>query len=186
MNLRLKKKKSGFTLVEIIFYISILAILLVVAVNFLTGLIRAQKKAEIHRKVWENADYALRRVIFEIENAESVYACSTCPSVFDDDAGYLSLETAVLTPTGETTTYIDLYLNSADSRLYIKREGLEAEPITSDDVEVTKFHIKDLAFNAYNIPTSLQIEITVKQKGEPTKSEYRAETTLLTTASIKH
>lgn len=178
-------KKLGFTLIEVIVYISILSILLVVAVNFLTGLIQVQKKAELHRKVWENADYAAKRVVFEIENAKSIYACPTCSSIFDNDAGAISLETIINTPSGESTTYVDIYLNLADSRLYIKREGLEKDPITSADVEVSKFHLKDIAFDTYNIPTSVQIEIVVKQKGEPKKPQYKAETGIITTASIK-
>lgn len=183
----LKKKNNnrGFTLIEVIFYVSILAIVLVIAVNFLTLLMKSRAKTEIQRRVWENADYAVRRVVFEIKNAKSVYACLTCPSLFDNNVGYLSLETPLFAPSGETTTYVDLYLNPADSRLYIKREGFEAEPITSAEVEVSKFYLKDLAFDSDNIPTSIQVEINVKQKGAPLKREYRGEVKVISTATIK-
>lgn len=184
MILRFKNKNPGFTLIEVVVYVGILALLLVVLVNFITNLVKSNRKAEIHRKVWENADYATRRVFFEIENAKSVYYCSNCLTIFNDDAGQLDLETEMAPPSGETTTYVVLYRDITNSRLYIKREGFKKEAITSEDVEVTKFRLKGLNV-VNNIPRSIQIEITIKQKGDPSNPAYTATTELKTTATIK-
>lgn len=129
----------GFTLIETVFYVSIVtivtSILLLTVLNNLT----AYNKSESQQNMFQNAHDALEMIISEVRYAKSIYAPT---SVLDNDAGQLSLETAVDVPAGETTTFVDFYLDNGV--IYQKKEGETAAALTSDRVFITRLRFSDL------------------------------------------
>jgi len=133
------KAERGFTLIETIFYISIITVvtgvLLITVLNNLTS----YNKSESRQNMFANANDALETIIRDTKYAKSIY---TPTSIFDNDAGQLSLETAIGAPTGEITTFVDFYLDNGV--VYQKKEGEVALALTSERVVITKLRFSDM------------------------------------------
>lgn len=128
------KHNSGFTLLEIVLYVGLLMIVVVFANSFAVAIIRINASSELTEQARDNAHHTLDIIDKEVRLARSVY---TPTSVFGTSPGQLSLETGEQLPTGETTTYVDFYLD--DERVYMKREGLGPELIIGENIRVTNF-----------------------------------------------
>ena len=82
--------KKSFTLIEVLIYIAVLAIIVSVASSFFLWVIRANTKTKAMREVLDNTRRAMEIMTYEIKEAESIYVPT---STFDSHPGQLSLET---------------------------------------------------------------------------------------------
>lgn len=133
----------GFTLIETIFYVSIVTVVASILLLTVLNNLAAYNKSESQQNMFQNASDALKTIMNEVRYAKSIY---TPTSVLDSDAGQLSLETVVNAPTGETATFVDFYLDNGV--VYQKREGEEAVALTSDRVVITHLRFTDLVSGA--------------------------------------
>lgn len=129
----------GFTLIETIFYISIVTVVTSVLLLTVLNNLSAYNKSESQQNMFNNANDALRTIMNEVRYAKSIY---TPTSVLLTDAGQLSLETAMNAPTDEETTFVDFYLDNGV--IYQKKEGESALALTSDRVVITKLRFADI------------------------------------------
>ena len=171
------KMTRGFTLVEVLVYISILVIVVVVISAFLIWAIKTNAKAQVMRETLDNSRRAMEIMVYEIKEAENIYNPTTA---FDSHPGQLSLITKKHLPTGESLTYIDFYV--FDDRLCLKKESQDPICLTSDRVEVKNLVFSQIITN--QIP-SVQIDLQVDYKDTTGRAEYQASVNLRSVASLR-
>jgi type II secretory pathway pseudopilin PulG len=172
------KNGAGFTLMEILIYVGVLAIVILTISSFFLWITRSNAKAKAMRETLENAKRAMEIMTSEIREAESIY---TPTSVFSTSSGQISLETKKYLPEGEETSYIDFYL--CENHLCLKKEGENPIALTSDSVE-----IKNLEFNLITTTStlpSIQINLKVDYKNPQNRPELIASVILNSTVSLR-
>lgn len=170
--------KQGFTLIEVVIYIGLVAIIGIVLTSFATRMIRSNSNAQFTTEALNNARGAAGAITREIRHARGVYYPT---SVFDTHPGQLSLATRENLPAGEKETYVDFYVD--DNRLYLKRENEAAQLLTSQNVQVT-----NLVFTQLNTGVSasaVRVEITVAPDTQVADVATQSSVTLTTTAALR-
>jgi len=173
-----RRKQIGFTLVELLVYISVLTVISAAIVSFFFWAIKTNAKSRTAAEVSDNARRAMEIMVYEIRQATGVY---TPTSIFDANPGQLSLETKINPLNNETKTYEDFYL--ADNKLYLKKEGTAAEQITSDQVRVSNLVFKYIGASG-NL-ANVQIELKVEDNDSSNRPEFQAEINLISSATLR-
>lgn len=167
----------GFTLIEILVYVAVLAILVSAVSSYFLWMSHSNIKIRAMREVLDNARRTMEIMTYEIKEAKSIY---TPTSSFDSHPGQLSLEIKKYLPEGETTSYIDFYL--CGNQLCLKKESQNPITLTSDRVEVNNLVFSQVVTS--NV-FSIQIDLEVDYKAPADRPEYRASIDLTSTASIR-
>lgn len=142
MNTNIRKKKNGYTILETVVYVSILAIIVMTALGSILTMYRAFGKTKIERKVTTNGEVALERIVREIRAATSTKATS----VFQTHPGALALST------GETFTI-------SNGIAQVQEDAAPAQNLTSSDVSVTNFvFYKTVTSNSEMIKVEMTVE----------------------------
>ena len=170
---------KGFTLIELIVYVTVFAIVTTILTLFVFNFINAYTKIRIAKEVSESSQIAMETMLLEIRHAKDIYAPT---SSFDSHLGQLSLKTEKDTPTGEEISYIDFYLDE-DNRLCIKREGQESESLTPENIE-----INSLIFNYLTVDNveSIRIELLANYRNRTEKITHQATTTIISSANLRN
>jgi len=185
------KKITGFTLIELIIYVTVFAIVIVTLTLFVFNFINAYAKIRITKEVSESSQIAMEAMLLEIRHAKNIYIPT---SSFNTHPGQLSLETekdtpvgeettyVKDTPVGEETTYVDFFL-SENNQLCVKKEGQEAEPLTPENVK-----INSLIFNYLTTDESksIRIELLANYRQESGKITHQATTTIISSANLRN
>lgn len=172
------KTKKGFTLIELVIYVTTFAIVTTLVTLFVFNLIRVQTKTRIIKEVSENAQRAMELMLWEIRSAQDVHLST---SSFGTHPGQLSLLADQNTPDGENTTYLDFYLNQ-HGQLCIKREGSDPEPLVPENIKVTNLVFTHLTVNEVE---SVRIELSVSYNPPGPNIAYQATTTLTSSAVLR-
>ena len=175
VNYQLRRKSGGgFTLIEVLVYITVLAILIIPIFSLLIWSYHSNIKAKAMRETQEDASRTMDIIVREIKEAKSVYVPTT-------NSSQLSLETNNYLPADEETTYIDFFL--CGSSLCLKKES-SPDPvvITKDNVEVNKLVFTRIISGD---STSVQIVLGMKYKNPSNRPEYQATVNLTSTASLR-
>lgn len=136
--MHISSRRSGFTLIEVVVYVALLALLAVGSTTFFIGLFRSAVSVRGEQAAVLNAAVALQAAELEIRHADAVY---TPTSVFDSDAGQISLRTPRSVPTDHEFGYVDMYLDNGV--LYQKTDdGTNAVALTSGDVAISVFRVE--------------------------------------------
>jgi type II secretory pathway pseudopilin PulG len=173
------KNYKGFTLLEALLYIAVLAIIITVVGSFFLWVIRSNTKARVVRETLDNSRRAIETMSYEIKEAESIYSPTT-------DSDQLSLETTKHLPTGEETSYIDFFL--CGDRLCMKKESQDPTAttpliaLTSDQVEVSKFVFTQITTGS--VP-SVQIDLKIDYKNPNNRQEYQSSVETVSTVSMR-
>lgn len=135
--------KQGFTLVEMILYISSLSLLVLALSGLTLSTIRNYRLSKVKENLTTSADAVLAVFLQEVRNASQIYAPTT---VWDSDNGELSLVTGfAATNETEPATYVDIYL--AGGRVWLKRENEIPTALTDEAAEVTQFKVVEVKPN---------------------------------------
>ncbi|RJQ13906.1 type II secretion system protein [Candidatus Parcubacteria bacterium] len=172
------KFRKGFSLLEMILYVAIVAIIGTLLVNFIFGLFQGFNKVRAKREVLTNTRLAMERMLADIRSAHSVY---TPTSIFGSSFGQLSMETKLNLPADENRTYFDYYVSS--SRLYLRRDGGSPLAITSEAVRVTDLVFQYLK-NGTSNAESVQIKLTITSPPGG-REDVSATTTLSASATVR-
>lgn len=170
--------KKGFSLIEMIMYIMIMVIVMTMIAAFLPQLVRNNLYVQARGEVLANTKSALEAISQEVRHASSIYAPT---SSFDTNPGQLSLETTRNVPTGETTTFVDFFVD--DSRLYMKREGLSERILTSEKIKIDNLTFTHL--NSSDTYQAVRITITASFDTPSAEVQDRSRVSLTTTASLR-
>lgn len=143
--------KRGFTLIEILIYIAILAIIISAVSSFFLWQINSGAKSRAIREVQHNTEQALSIMTKEIREAKSVY---TPTSVFNVNLGQLSLETA--------TSYVDFFL--CGIQLCQKKESQDPIALTSESVQINNLIFNYIATTS-TVP-SIKVNLKIDYNGQ--------------------
>lgn len=86
------KTVSGFTMIELLIYVTFISIMATVFVNFALDIAGSAQKARVRQEVQQNARLAMDRMLQEVRAAEGL---NVGTSVFDSHPGILTLGTSV-------------------------------------------------------------------------------------------
>ncbi len=125
LNFRLKTKKSklnkGFTLVEFLIYMGIIAILIVVLTDILVAIFNTQLSSQSNSQVTQDGRYIYSRLTYDINRAQSISIPANLGSISATLVASISGSTYTyatssgnLTLTNGGTSYI---LNSPDTKV---------------------------------------------------------------------
>ncbi len=122
---------KAFTLIEILLYVAFIGLILLGVSAFLLIALRSEAKVQAKLEAMFEASRAVEIITREIKQATSVYAPT---SVFNVNPGQLSLASAHMAPSPETSTYVDFF--QCGTQLCMKRESQNPAAITSSAVQL--------------------------------------------------
>ncbi len=168
------KKTKGFTLTEMLVYISVSSIIILTIASFVLWVNRSSTKIKVLKEVLNNSKSAMETMSYEIKHAKSIYSST---SVFSTHPGQLSLETPNYAQKDEDVSYIDFFV--CEQKLCLKKENQDLIVLTSDKVQV-----KNLEFNQV-ATSSVQINLKIDYLAPSDKPEYQASINTTSTVSIR-
>lgn len=169
--------KRGFTLMEVLVYISLFSLVLVFLVQFLAVILRENTKDASREEVSASLLHAITVIDSEIRNATDIY---TPTSIFGASSGQLSLTTVRALPADENITYVDLFV-SDDERLCMRRDTAAAECLTSPRLRVTQLEFKRLTPS--DGPESIQTQLALEYVSA--KTDLQAPASIQSTATLR-
>jgi type II secretory pathway pseudopilin PulG len=166
-------KNQGFTLVEFIIYIAILAPILVLITGFLLLIVLGNIKETAYREVQQNARFALTKITQEIKKANSINSPSPGPPP-TNSANSLSLTMA-----DGSLTIFDFF----DGKLRItKGSSPISYDLTSDQVIVSNLKFTNLSYP--DTPGTIRVEMTIDHLNPGNRREYQASINLTSSVSL--
>lgn len=166
---------KGLTLVSLLVYITLFAMVTAMLARLISGLLHANTQAQLAGEVLDNAQSAMATIAQEIQQADGVY---TPTSAFGSHPGQLSLATTQNLPADETITYLDFYLD--DEHLYLKRETAAAALLTSERVK-----LDNLVFTHLNPASPYPaIRVSATFSANAPGSDTQSQTTLTLTKTV--
>lgn len=171
---------KGFTLIELIVYITVFVVITVVLAGFVANFIGVQAKIKIDKEVSENGQRAMEIIAWQIRHAQGVYQPT---SSFNSHPGQLSLETGQDKPDEEEMTYLDFYLDD-NQQLCLKKEESEAIPLTSRKVKTDRLVFSFLIDSDNNQAVRIEMESSYRDSGQ--KMSYQASSTLVSTVNLRN
>lgn len=172
------KAERGFTIIEMLIYVGIAGMVMTVITSSLMDNLKAYDKSVARQNVFQNVNGALRTITNEIRYAKSVY---TPTSMFNVDAGQLSVETELNVPAGENTAFADFYVDNG--RIYEKRDGQNATPLTSERVFVEQLRFTKLSAAAGK--DSIVVAIQARINTQSTDQKDQARVTVSSAAALR-
>ena len=145
--MKYKQNKSGFTLVEVVIYSAILAVVSVFVVNSLILMVKNFNGYRVSRFVNISAASAMERMTRELREARDIGAINT----FDSNPGFISLDTGI-------------EFLSTNSQLFIRYSGGDDQALTPTNLELTSLIFRQVATSTN--PNSKAIKIEMELKGE--------------------
>ena len=152
--------QRGVTLIELVVYLGILALIGVVAVQLVLSISFNAAEVQSERKIISNGEVAMESLLREIRQA---YDLETAASVFGTDPSTLVLKTFT-SPLSQDITARSFFLSGES--LARQDTGSPAEFITSSDVKVTEF----IVWQNANVASTL---ITVKIRVEAGAGRFK-------------
>lgn len=157
----LKKNKRGFSLIEMVVYVSILVFMLVIVLEVVVSITRSQRVIRSVRDIENSALGSLERIERETRGAESI---STASSTFGVSPGVLML---ISTDEDENPRTVEFYLSSG--RLRVRENGVDAGALTEGNVRVTSLVFRRFATSTVE---GIRTEVIIESG---TSTHYRVE-----------
>ena len=159
---------AGFTLIEFLIYVGIVATILVVMSGFFWNIIFGNIKETSYQEIQQNGRFALTKITQEIKKAIGIN--SPLPS--------FSSNTLSLAMADASSTIFDL----VDGRLRITQGSQGPFELTSDQVRVSNLLFTNLSYP--NTPGAIRMEMTIGYLNPSGLIEYQASIDLKTTVSL--
>lgn len=150
--------RQGFTLVEVLIYVLLFAMILAAVSSLFILLLRTQSNIKAERDVALETQRIIGVVSREIQGARSVYAPT---SVFDSHPGQLSLET----PGG----YVDFFV--CGTQLCRKAEGQSPAAVSCSCVSMERLMFRHVVSGPFS---SVEIDLTVSSNQANLQSIFTA------------
>ena len=175
-------KKQGFTLLEIMVSIGIVAIMGVLISQIFFTTTRSNAKAEVLKNVKQNGDFAAELMGRMIRNANAI--TTTCA-----DTGSTTTSITLTNPNGGSTafgclldgTVMRIASTSAGRTDYLTDSGL-----TLGGVDCNGASLSFVCTAPAGQPTTVAITFRLAQKGTPPDQFDRASASFQTTAAIRN
>jgi len=185
LKLKLKNQQGGFTLIELVLYIGLLALFLSAATVALWDIILGNVKSSVEQEVQENLRYAAHRVQFEVKNSDSIndgassfgVNIATNPALkvsFSAPAPYNPIEFKVLDGV--------LQIRMGDDDGDGEDEEAEWAPLTSAAVEVTGLTFTNLSDSTSQ---NVKLVLTLRYINPSGRSQWDKEATFESAAQLR-
>lgn len=142
---------AGFTLVEMVMYVSILVIVLMTVILAIVGVMRVYTFTQAQTRIGRAAEITLARMTREIRFADSA---NTVTSSFGTHPGVLALTSS--SPTRTTKFYLDNGVMKFDE------DGVYAGNLTLEKVFVSSFIVRHIQVDSSD---AVRIELTLDAAG---------------------
>ncbi len=156
-----KKQKEGFSLIEMVAYVGLLALLVTAVVKSLVSMTSSYADLRVAKSIVSSAETLLNRFTYEVKKTTSLSGS------FGTSSGSLTLNQ------GATTTIFSL---DNSGRAIISINGTSAF-LTGSDVKVTNFTFNQLQATSTSKGVTLQLTLT-NSSGRTIKSENFEATSL--------
>jgi len=162
---------KGFTIIELIIYIGIVAGILLVLFNFGWEIVYGDIKSQTIREVQQNSRFAMEKII------ESVLSASGINSPLEGNSDdFLSLEMQDLTL---SPTVFEVF----DGRLIITQAGNSPYQLTNNRVRVTSLQFSNLSYE--DTPGTIRVEMTIEHFNPGDINQYEAFLSTKNTVSLR-
>lgn len=154
-------RQKGFTFIEGLIYIAMLAFMMTIVIASLVGISRVYRQVRIIELVHSNASTIVEQIAREIRISVST---DIAGSIFDSDNGILKLNSVDLNGDNKTVTFS---LNSG--RVELTENATNLGPITSNHATVSSLyfeHINDSSAEAIKFSVTLSVGTGEYQKTE--------------------
>ena len=162
--------QPGFTLLELLLYVSILGAVMLATVTFFGTVTTARVKNQSIAEVNDQGAHAMDLVLQTIRNATSI----TAPAA----AGSAASLTLVV-PTGSLSPTI---INLNGTALQVKQGSAAAVPLTSDDVQIPSITFKNVTRSG--TPGIVQVSFVMKRTNPNNRNEYDYQKTFTGSAEV--
>ena len=149
-----QKTLTGFTLIEMLIYVALVATIISAVVFFGIWAMQVGAKTKANTEITGNARRAMEIMVYEIKRSTGVYAPT---SNFDIDPGQLSLEQPGAEGSDESSSFVDFFI--CGQALCLKREKANAIALTNASVRVTSLVFNQM-LNSMGSP-SIRITLNV-------------------------
>lgn len=171
---------KGLTLIEILIYIGLVAMVLVVSVSYAWSIIRDQHKQQLEAEVNYVGDFAIEKIIYNTQRAQSFGA-----NVYNTHPGKIVLNYA-----SDPQITVDTYtkeITLGDQTITIRKlrlaeVGVETNDLTSDHVNVTNFVITNLSTAGAQ---TVKVDLTVSAVNPENLKQYEATKGWSVTATVR-
>ncbi len=168
---RLAQAPSGYTLIELLLYISIVGVLLTTATIFFGTVADARIKNQTISEVNQQGVAVLELIAQTVRNANTI----TAPS-----AGTTANSLTVTVPNASLSPTI---INLNGTTLQIKEGAASAVPLTNSKVQVSTLQFKNLSRSG--TPGVVQISFVVSRLNPANRNEYAYQKTFTATAALR-
>lgn len=175
MNIKTRvKKNGGFSLIEAVVYVALLTMVSVFIANSFIFLATTYGRTRAEREVLANARSILARISAYIAASQEIYVPT---SIFDADAGQLSLVTAATSTPGHTTAYADFWTDGGI--VHIREEGSVPQPLSAASVRITVFKFERIT------QASGREAVRMTVRADAATGKFPASATLITTIALR-
>lgn len=177
-----KSEVRGFTLLEIMLYITLTAIVLVSVIGIGQDLILVNVKTGAQREVVMNADLVMEQITQKIRPADGLLTSS----VLNSHPGVLVLDYFDTSDVIFDTYTKDVVVggNTITIRKLRIKEGTAAyHDLTNDNVNVTHFLVRKLSQESE--PENIGVELTIQQLNPGNDADYNTSITLESAISLR-
>lgn len=153
-------KVEGFSLVEMLIYLSILVLMLAVIMSTIVSIIRSDRIIKVSRSIEDSATVSIERLTRETRQAKNI---NVGLSILDSNPGNLVLEGTDASGNPRT---VEFYLS--EGRLLLKENGVDAGALTETDARIS-----NLIFRLFTGPNAkgIKTEMTIESG---TSASYRS------------
>lgn len=162
--------KKAFTLVELVIYLSIVAVLLIVAGSFTWSIIKSDVKTGSHREIQQNGRLAMEKITRSIKAASEINS----PNI-GESGDFLSL---AMSNEDLNPTVIEL----SDNEILLTQGVNGPYALTSDQVLVANLQFTNLSYE--DTPGTVRVEMTLDYNNLGLQTEYQASIDLTNTVSL--
>lgn len=164
-----QKKEEGFSLVEVILYMAVLAVVVTILIGSLTVMAEVQEKIAAGKAVDRSAVVALDRLLRETRLSDSIDMGN---SFFNEDESVL-----VLNREEESGNVSIVFYVSADGHLHVEKGGVD-ERLTHKNTNIKEFRLIEVDSGEMD---AVRVRVTI---GHP-YSEGEIEQTFYSTAILR-
>ncbi|MEK7137137.1 MAG: prepilin-type N-terminal cleavage/methylation domain-containing protein [Patescibacteria group bacterium] len=166
--------RKGFTMIELILYVALTAIIVVALTRVLLTIIGTRERIESVSVVQQEARFAFNRIITETLRSKAILTGAT---LFDLQQGSLGLLSS-----GSGATHTTIFSLSG-STIYVAAGGGDALPLTSSRTNVTELFFHSLS--SEHPPRTISIRLHAMDAIEK-EGQKMDEVTFETTVSLRN
>jgi hypothetical protein len=172
MNISKKSKVKGFSLLEVLMYVSVSSVLLFSMTLFITFLLGSRVKSETIANVNYQGEQVMRLLTTTIRNGTSVIS----PSI---GTGSASLSVTVTDPSLSPTVF-----DVSSGTIRIKEGGGPIIPLTNSRVVVSPLLFENVSSSS-STEKSIRISFTISHNNASGRSEYSYSRNFIGSATMK-